>query len=74
MIGATDDRLADEEKCQSAVGLSTRSLPHGGLIGAFPRPDFLDSHSQHPPSATPGSAPWRTRAFDQVVWPGGDKC
>jgi hypothetical protein len=24
-----------------------------------------------PASASPGSTPWRTRAFDQLVWPGG---
>jgi hypothetical protein len=57
MIGATDDRLAGEEKCQSAVGLSTRSLPEGGLIGAFPRPVFLDSHPQLPPPAPPPDRP-----------------
>jgi hypothetical protein len=69
MIGATDGRFADQEGACSnllfvnlqrpnAVGLSTRSLLEGGLIGAFPHPDFRDSYSQYPASATAGSAPW----------------
>ena len=41
------------------------------LPGAVPHPNVLGAHPQHPARANPGSAPWRTTAFDQRVWPGG---
>ena len=43
------------------------------LFAVVPNPNVLRRHPQHPASATPGSAPWRISALDQLVWPIGGR-
>ena len=71
--------------CSKKGGTSVRSRRnHDGLLrdwetlgNAYPAPALSLTRMSPaltpstPASATPGSTPWRTRAFDQLVWPGG---
>jgi hypothetical protein len=41
------------------------------ILGAVPHPNIPNLHPQHRRQRLPGSAPCRTSAFDQLVWPGG---
>jgi hypothetical protein len=52
-------RRLSHDRPQTAAGMRVR------LLGAVPETNIIRGHLQHPASANPGSAPWRTRAFDQ---------
>jgi hypothetical protein len=74
MIVATDHRFEDRERSCSdlvfvnlqgpnGIGVSTRSLPDGGLLGVVPHPNVLGGHPEHGRECERASEPCRTRAF-----------
>jgi len=48
-----------------------QATPGFHLLGTVPHPNILCAHPSTTASAALGSAPRRTRALDQLVWPGG---